>query len=200
MSFLKKLFGVKKPDKYEYTKAMAEMAAEFERTHRGMVNTYNTDVELGLLSAPSTSVASVPTGRGVYKARLYAALFMVYAYSKSGHPQAEVNEMMNVATGIALEPLVGGEEPRLDRDEAKSFTLAYLTPTLNAIVAAFEAGPMVPERFAEEHVTLADQLHDALAESIGIDGYTPEVRDRFAVLILGNVASAMAHAFKWVVR
>lgn len=200
MSFLKKLFGVKKPDKYEYIRAMAEMAAELERTHCGMVDTYNADVELGLLSPPSTRVASVPTGRGIYKARLYAALFMVYAYSKSGHPQAEVKEMMNVATGIALEPLVGGKEPRLDRDEAKSFAMAYLIPTLDAIVAAFEAGPMVPGQLAEEHITLADQLHDALAESIGIDGYTPEVRDRFAPLILGNVASTMAHAIKWVVR
>jgi hypothetical protein len=200
MSFLKKLFGVEKPDKYEYTRAMIEMATESERTHRGMINTYNSEVELGLLSAPLTSVASVPTGRGVYKARLYAALFMVYAYAKSGHPETEVTEMLNVATGIALEPLVGGEEPHLDRKEAESFTTSYLIPTLKAIPAAFEAGPMVPGQLVKEHTTLADQLHDALAESIGIAAYTPEVRYRFAHLVQGNVASTMAHASKWVVR
>lgn len=200
MSFLKKLLGVKKPDKYEYTRAMAEMATESERTHRGMVNTYNSDVELGRLSAPLTSVASVPTGRGIYKARLYAALFMVYAYARSGRSDGEVTEMLNVATGIALEPLVGREEPRLDREEAESLTTAYLIPTLKAIPAAFEAGPMVPGRLVEEHITLTDQLHDALAESIGGNAYTPAVRDRFSHLVQSNVASAMAHAVKWIVR
>ena len=200
MSFFKKLFGVREPDKYEYMRAMIEMAAEYERTHRGMVNTYNTDVDLGILSAPSTAVNSVPTGRGIYKARLWAALFIVYAYAKSGRPEAEVKEMMNLATGVALEPLVGGREPHLDRNEAKSFTMHYLTPTLKAIAAAFEAGPMVPGQLMEEHIVLEEQLHDALAESIGVDRYTVEVRDRFSLTIQGNVAMAINDAMKWVSR
>ena len=200
MSFLKKLFGVDKPDKHEYVQAMVEMAAESERTHRGMINLYNADIELGLMSVPSTSAAIIPTVRGIYKARLFGALFIAYAYAKSGHADADVNEMVNVATGVMLEPLVGGGEPSLDRDEAKSFAMAYLKPTLKAIIAAFKAGPLLPGRLTEEHNTLADQLHEALAESIGVDFYTPEVREHFAIAILGNVTAAMAHAIKWVVR
>ncbi len=200
MSFLKKLFGVNKPDEHEYIRAMVEMAAESERTHRGMVNLYNSDVELGTLSAPSTLATVTPTGRGVYKARLFGALFIVYAYAESGHAEANVNEMVNVATGVALEPLVGGAEPSLDRDEAKSFSMAYLKPTLKAIIAATRAGPLLPGDVSDEHDTLADQLHEALAESIGIDFYTPEVRDRFALNIMGNLSAAMAHAIKWVVH
>ena len=86
MSFLKKLFGRQKPEKIEYVKAMAEMAAESERTYRGMIETYNSDVALGILSVPSSS-AVLPTGRGIYKARLFGALFMVMAHVKSAHAQ-----------------------------------------------------------------------------------------------------------------
>ena len=200
MSFLKKLFGVDKPDKHEYVQAMVEMAAESERTHRGMVSSYNADIELGLLPVPSTSATIIPTGRGIYKARLFGALFIAYAYAESGHAEVDVNEMVNVATGVALEPLVGGGEPSLDRDDAKSFAMAYLKPTLIAIIAAFKAGPLLSGHLAEEHNTLADQLHEALAESIGVHLYTPQVRENFAIAILGNVTAAMAHAIKWVVR
>ncbi|MEX1231224.1 MAG: hypothetical protein WEB58_13345 [Planctomycetaceae bacterium] len=199
MSFFKKLFGRATPDKVQYVKAMAEMAAESERTYRGMIETYNSDVKLGLLSAPSRSTVA-PTGRGIYKARLFGALFMVMAYVKSTQSDSEAGnmEMMNMATGAALEPLQGQDEPRLDREEAKSFTMPYLTSTFKAMVAAFEAGPFLPGSAQREHLALADHLDDALAESIGPEYYTTEVRERFAVIVQGNTAIAMNHAGRWM--
>ena len=165
MSFLKKLFGRQRPNKTEYLKAMDEMATESERTYRSMIEIYSSDVELGILSAPSGSTV-LPTGRGIYKARLFGALFMVMAYAKSTRSQADTKEMMNVATGVALEPLVGQGVPHLDREEEKSFTMAYLISTFKAMIAAFDAGPLLPGSVQKEHLTLADHLHDALAESI----------------------------------
>ena len=94
MSFLKKLFGRRMPDKMEYVKVMAEMAAESERTYRGMIETYNSDVELGMLSVPSGSTV-LPTGRGIYKARLFGALFMAIAYTKSARSEVEKEEMLS---------------------------------------------------------------------------------------------------------
>ncbi len=198
MSFFKKLFGRQKPDKMEYFKALAEMAAESERTYRGMIKIYNSDVEIGMLSVSGSVV--LPTGRGIYKARLFGSLFMVTAYVKSTHSQAENEEMMNLATGVALEPLQGQGVPRLDREEAKSFTTSYLTSTFKAMIAAFGTGPFMPGSAEPEHLTLADHLHDALAESIGTDHYTAEVRERFAVMVQGNTAMAMNHARGWIVQ
>lgn len=200
MSFLNKFFGRQKLGKIEYVKAMVEMAAESERTYRGMIDAYNSDVELGLLSR-SSGTSAVPTGRGIYKARLFGALFMVVAYTKSvAQSQAESEEMLNMATGVALEPLQGPGGPRLDREEAKSFTLAYLTSTFEAMVAAFDAGPLLPSSAQRQHLVLADHLHDALTESIGAQHYTAEVRERFTVMVQGNTAMAMNHARRWLTR
>lgn len=198
MSFLNKLFGRQTPDKLEYMKAMAEMAAESERTYRGMIDTYNSDVELGLLSASAGSNVS-PTGRGIYKARLFGALFMVVAYVKSTQSQVEGEEMMNVATGVALEPLQGQGEVRLAREEAKLFTMPYCISAFKAMAAAFNAGPLLPGSAKQEHLALADHLHDALTESIGSTHYTAEVRERFAVMVQANTAMAINHARRWMI-
>lgn len=196
MSFFKRLFGRASPDKIEYLRAMAEMAAESEQTYRGMIKTYNSDVQLGLLPAAPTAA---PTGRGIYKARLFGALFIVMAYVKSTQSQADSEEMMNVATGVALQPPDGQHEPRLDREEAKTFTMPYLISTFKAMVKALNAGPFLPNSAHKEHVVLADHLHDALAESIGLEHYTAEVRERFAVMVQANTAMAMNHAKRWII-
>ena len=198
MSFFKRLFGRKTPDKVKYIEAMAEMAAESERTYRSMIDTYNSDIELGLLSTPDCSTV-VPTARGIYKARLFGSLFMVMAYAKSTQSMAESEEMMNIATGVALEPLQEPDVLCLDRDEAKAFTMTYLITTFKAMTAAFAAGPLLPGAARPEHIALADQLHDALAESIGTKQYTPEMRERFAVMVHGNTAMSMNHAGRWIV-
>jgi hypothetical protein len=176
---------------------MAEMTAESERTYRGMIEKYNADVSLGMLSVPF-GLTVLPTGRGIYKARLFGALFVVMAYLKSAHSEAENWEMVNLATGVALEPPQGQGVPCLTREEARSFTMAYLISTLKAMTAAFAAGPFLPGSAKREHLALADHLHDALAESIGTENYTTDVRERFAVPVQGNTAMAMNHARRWM--
>jgi hypothetical protein len=198
VGLLQWLFGHQRPDKMEYVQAMAEMAREAERTYRGMIATYNRDVEIGKLSAPS-KVPVGPTGRGIYKARLFGALFMAMAYAKSGPSQEETEEMFTVATGVALESLQGDGDVRLDREEAKSFALAHLTAVMKSMLAAFGVGSFLPGTARPEHLALADHLHDALAESIGPERYTSEVRERFAITVQGNTALAMNNARRWIV-
>jgi hypothetical protein len=195
MSFFKRLFGRPAPDNFEYVKAMAEMAAEAERTYRGMIDIYNEEVSDGILLPPGPLVA--PTGRGIYKARLFGALFMVMAYARSTQADSETEDLMNIATGVALEPLQGPDEPRLDREVAESFTVPYLASTVRAMIAAFNAGPLLPAQPRNEHLALAEHLHEALAESIGLESYTAEVRERFAVMVECNTGTAMNHAARW---
>lgn len=197
MGLFKRLFGLQRPDKMEYVQAMAEMAREAERTYRGMIATYNQDIHLGLLAAPSKAPLG-PTGRGVYKARLFGALFMAMAYARSGPSQQEVEEMVNVATGVALESLQGSSDIRVSREEAKALTMPYLTSVMKAMIAAFNAGTFLPGTAGPEHIALTEHLHDALAESIGRERYTAEVRERFAAILYGNVAMALNHASRWV--
>ena len=199
VSFLKRIFGSKKPSNMEYVSAMEEMAEESERTHRGMVQIYNEDVAVGILSAPNRNQTTlVPTGRGIYKARLFGALFIAHAYTVSRHSQDEVTQMISIATALALKPLVDAPEPTFTRDDARALIQPYLWPTLKAITAAFKAGPIVaPTQYRNEHLALADKLHDALAESIGRSHYTEEVKERFDTMIMGNVHAAMSHSANW---
>ena len=199
MSFVKTVFGRRMPDKFEYAMAMEEMASESERTYRGMIDLYNSEVEAGMLSAPSGSIVT-PTGRGIYKARLFGAMFMSLAYAKATQSQAEGLEMFNIASGVAVKPLLGQSAPRLGREEAKSFTMDYVISATKAMVAAFEAGPLVPGAAQQGHIALANHLHDALVESFGVEGYTTEIRERFTILVEANTAMAMNHARKWMIQ
>lgn len=200
MSFFKKLFGRQTPRQIDYVKAMTEMANESERTHRGMIEIYNEEVEEGrLLSARPGASAVEPTGAGIYKARLFGSLFIVMAYARSGHSVEEYEEMMNIATGVALDSLQGEGDVYFDREEAREFTSTYLVPAFKSVLAAFKAGPVLPGAETAEHITLSNHLHDALIESIGPERYTPEVQERFDHVVRGNAALAMNQARRWMV-
>lgn len=199
MSILGKLFGRRtQPDTFVYAQAMEEMANEGERTHRGMLAVYNDSVAAGLLPRTTGAATAAPTGRGIYKARLFAALFMAYAFVRSGASESDGEEMMNIASGVAMKPAQGPGEPSLARNEAANFTIDFIKAVFPAIDRAVRTGPGVPGAPSAELETLAGHLHDALADSIGRQRYTDAVRERFAVMIQGNVVAAMNHASQWV--
>jgi len=197
MSFFKKLFGRQHPDLDAYFKAMEEMASESERTYRGMVNIYNESLHSpGFSDRPRTPVE--PAGRGLYKARLFGALFIVYAYSKADAGDQQLNQFTNAATGLALMTADDPNKLHLDREEATSFTIEWLKSTYVAILNAFDAGPMVPNALREEHVALTDRLHDALSDSIRSELYTQPVRKRLEHFVQMNTAMAMNQARRWI--
>lgn len=192
MSFLRRLFGTPRPDKLEYLRAMTEMASESERTYRGMIETYTSDVALGVLPGAPAS----PTGRGLYKARVFGALFMAAAYARVAESPADAEEFVNAATGLALEPLQGPAAPSFDRAEAAAL-VPYVTRVFKAVISAYGADPFVPGSTDPAHVELAEPLHEALADSIGEAAYTTQVRERFEIMVQGNAASALAHSAHW---
>ncbi len=200
MSFLKKLFGRQPLRQIDYVEAMTEMANESERTYRGMIKTFNEEVEEGLLSAPPAGPTVEPNGSGIYKARIFGSLFIAMAYARSGHSLQENEEMMNIATGVALDSLQGEGDVYFDREEARPFTSTYLVSAFKSVLAAFEAGPVLPGAMTPQHITLSNHLHDALKESIGAERYTPEVRERFDHVVRGNAALAMNQARRWMLR
>jgi hypothetical protein len=193
-----RLFARGEPSQLEWFQAMVEMAGESQRTYGAMIEIYNSDVALGVLAARTGSAVS-PSPRGVYKARLFGASFLAFAHARSSASQAEKEEMVNVATGVALAPPGSEGSLVLDRTEAQSFSIYYLTSLLKAIQAAFKAGQLLPGMARPEHTALADYLHDALSESIGPQNYTPAVHERFDIMVLGNTALAMSHARRWIV-
>ena len=199
MSFLKKLFSRQTPRQVDYIGAMIEMANESERTYRGMIEIYNEEIEEGLISAPPDASAVEPTGAGIYKARVFGSLFIVLAYARSGHSVEEIEEMMNIATGVALKSLQGEGDVYFDREEARQFTPTYVVPVFKSVLAAFKAGPVLPKAMTPEHITLSNHLHDALIESVGAERYTPEVQERFDHVVRGNAGLAMNQARRWIV-
>jgi len=199
MWLLKNLFCSPTIRKMDYVAAMAEMANESERTHRGMIDVYNIDIESGLLKTLSRHTAS-PTGRGIFKARVFGAAFIALAFSKSAAKNVEeVEVMFRLTTGVGLDSLQGSSEVRLDRLEATSFAIEYLARLVKDLDRAFKAEPFVPGAANPEYLALCEHLHDALAESIGFERYSDVVKERFAVMIQGNAGLAMNHAIRWIV-
>ena len=195
MSFLRKLVSFLKPSEQEYLEAMIEMANESERCYRHMISDYSMDY-LERRNLPDVC----PTGGGLFKVRLFGALFMWRAYALSNHRKQKVSEMMNVVTEVAIEPLLYDSSIQFSRDEAKTIASSYLPSTVEAMEAAYRAGPLIPFLVSKEHERLADHLHEAIADSIGEEKYTLEVRRWYETNVLGNVSAAMSHANTWICR
>ena len=77
----------------------------------------------------------------LYKVRLFGALFMWRAYALSNHRKQKVSEMMNVATEVAIKPLLYDSSIQFSRDEAKTIASSYLPSTIEAMEVAYRAGP-----------------------------------------------------------
>jgi hypothetical protein len=184
--------------KGDFVDAMVEMAEESGRTHRGMVNTYLSDVQDGILPSPPADPPEHPSGRGLFKARFFGALFMVVAYAYASGDESGTDELLQAASGIAIKPLVEEEnDVHLEREEAKPIAESYMSPTLEAIRGAFKQAPITPDNQSTEFDALAEQLHEALEDSIGGENYTTEVKQRFDVMVRGNCAEALNHSVDW---
>ena len=198
MSFLGKLFGQSKPQLEDFIPPMVEMANESERTHRGIVDLYRKDVEIGLLTQPSVPIPTKPTARGVFKARLFNSLFMVAGYALKTRDASGGDKLLNIATGIAIEPLSGGGDLTLGRDEAKEMFESFGSSVFRALPGALRQVPVNPMSSSSELDLLADRLHEAHAESLGRSIYGDEVRERFDMAVRANVAASLHHAARWI--
>lgn len=176
---------------------MKEMADQMEKTHRGMISSYNEYVKTGQLKSIKWR-ASKPSARGIYKARLFGALFIptgISSFSITSTADEWAAEFIQLASTIAL---AANAPPLLNEREAKSFSHRYIQLVMTAIDDAIEAGPFFPGSDRPEHRALAEHLHDALSESIGIESYGTDVWQRFSVTIQMNAAMSLNHLFRFL--
>ena len=196
MSLLGRLFGRRQPSVQDFAAPMIDMANESERVHRVFLDTYIRDITIGILPVPESPVPTRPSSRGVFKARLFNALHVVAACLIRTGDSDKVYKLMNLATGVAIEPLSGGGELELDRDEARKIFDSFEPLVLRALAGALRQAPVSHESRSMELELLAERLHECHAESIGDDLYNREVRDRFDMTVQTSVASSVNHAAK----
>jgi tetratricopeptide (TPR) repeat protein len=165
---------------------MKEMADEAERIHRNLVSIY-----------AQRFGDAMPSGQGLYKARLRAAVMPVYAYMRrSGHEEGGL-ELLNVATGLALEPLVGrvGSES-FTREAAQAMEPAYLKRAFAAITTCMKEGPSLPTQLKPGFSEIAALVHESLGDSIGVTRYSTDAQHRLDHLVNISVSAEVTHVAK----
>ena len=198
MSIFRNIFSRKGVDIKPYFQAMVEMTNESDRTYRNMIEIYLDDISNGILSPPVGKLSAGPTGEGLFKARLFGALFMVVAYTYASQDEEEADRFLQASSGLAIEPLLGDGDVTYSRDRAKAIVDSYVSATLTAIRGAIKQVLIKPNTNSPEFDALVDQLNDALKDSIGSVNFTTEVQERFSVLIRTNCAHALHQAARWV--
>ena len=197
MSIFRNIFGRRKVELQPYFQAMVEMANESERTYRNMIGIYLDDISNGLLSQPIGKLSTGPSGKGLFKARLFGALFMVVAYIFASKDEEGGDQILQASSGLAIEPLLEDGDVTYSREEAMEIVDSYVSTTLSAIRGAIKQVPIKPDTKTPEFEALVAQLNDALKDSIGSENYTPEVQERFLVLIRSNCALSIHNAARW---
>jgi hypothetical protein len=197
MSIFRNIFRRKRVDINHYFQAMVEMSNESDRTYRNMIEIYLDDINNGLLSPPVGKLSTGPTGEGLFKARLFGALFMVVAYAYASQDEEGADKILQASSGLAIEPLLGDGDVTYSREKAKAIVDSYVSATLSAIRGAIKQVPIMPDTNSPEFDKLVAQLNDALKDSIGSENFTTKVQDRFSVLIRSNCAHALHNAARW---
>jgi hypothetical protein len=187
MSLLKRLFGGRstEDDKMALVQQMEAMATEAERVYRNFVKLY----------ADENDRPTAVTGRGLFKARLHAAIFMVQPFvMRWPGKQDDAMELTNIASGVARTSLVEpNSDPRLDQNEAKAFAIDYMKRVIIGITSELKTGPSIPNHETQGFRDLAELYHDALRDSIGSAEYTPDVEARFDHLVKSGIMSGLRH-------
>jgi len=201
MAFFKKLFGdTSRPqdDWKEFIPAIEEMVREADRVHRNWVTIYCQDLSLGLFSGSYSS--AVPTGKGLYQARLLASQFLPVVFiRRSPSLDSEFLQLTNFASGCALIDLVEpSASPAFSQEEAKVFGFEYVKQVQRAIIDEFQSGPSTPVDQTEGFRGLLELSHESLRDSIGPANYSDEVKERFYPLIGGGINASLSHTNKWM--
>ncbi|MGH9340094.1 MAG: hypothetical protein ACRD1R_11040 [Acidobacteriota bacterium] len=187
MPFLSRLFGggARNPeeDRVAFIGPMKEMADEAERIHRNLVGIFSNEFS-----------EAHPTGQGLYKARLHSAVMPVFAYVRRTGDEEGSMELLNVAIGVAMEPLlekVGREG--FSREDAKELGLDFLKRAFSATTRCMKEGPSQPGEEKTGFHQLAQLIHEALRDSIGKERYTTEARDRLDHLVKSGLSGEVRH-------
>jgi len=187
MGLFRKLFYGRsiEDDKFVIVQEMESMVIEAERVYRNLVQLYARDYD----------TPTPVSGRGLFKARLHATMFMVSAYCRRSPDRADdLSELLDIASAVAILTLEEpNSSPQLDRDEAATFCFDYLKRVFFAIVEELKTGPSLPNHQTEGFRQLVELYHDALRDSIGTTAYTPEVKKHFYYEVGGQINAGLLH-------
>lgn len=206
MSFFKKLFG-KKSDQdllYELISPTEEMVSEGDRTYRGFIKNYNLDIERGILPKTNDYTLIKPSGRGLFKARLFASQFIpVVIIFKYGKYTELFEQFRNTASGVAIKEIMKqNSDPYFSREEAIKFADDYMIDVAKAIILDLKQGGTTQRKVMEgiesdAFKALVNIFHDNLKESIGANNYTSEVVDNFELPVKMNVSNSINYTLMW---
>jgi hypothetical protein len=169
-------------DKMQTVLLMETMVEEADRVYRNLIGIISEEI------GPSS-----PTGLGLFKARLHAAVFAAYGFVRRWPGQEEDGmELLNVASGVAIEALSRLDSaPSVSREQATAVGLEYLKEVFSAIKMEIKSGPSSPGNESEGFRKLTDLYHDAVRDSIGHRKYTAAVASRFDHLVAGSIVAGL---------
>ena len=181
MGILRKLFY--RPPPYKaYIKSIQHAANEMERTFSGMIVIHREDM-FRRMSPDLRISAAGPSACGVYRVRLFASLFWPTAYNLAYDSVQDSAEFIMV---VAKTARIGSS---LDNDSLGKYGERFTGAIRPIIEGAYKAGPLVfGAPLAPEHSKLIEVVHNLLADEIGPDSYTAEVRERMRVPVEANVS------------
>jgi hypothetical protein len=105
---------------------------------------------------------------GIFKARLFGATFMLYPFASKWKDEAELQEMINMSSGLAITPFGSSEyEIELDRDAATSVADNYMRAVFKEITFVMKCGPERVRELTFELDGLSNFYKDAFRESLG---------------------------------
>ena len=165
------------------------MADESERVYRNMIDIFNEDREMGILSGKKATISWL----GIYKVRLLAATYSLFIFiNKWGSEEEKISELINIATGVAVSSL-HHSDIEYDRDKANEISISFIRSCLRAIKIEFQAGPSMPSKnfYTEGFQKLEEITHDALSESIGKTNYNSKTEERFMGPVESGIISSL---------
>ncbi len=191
MGLFRKLFGGGSPEKDMYTLLhgpSVEMADEAERVYRGQLDIYSEDYGVTEISA-----------RGILKARLFGATFMLVAFGlKWINETQHMEKMMQATSGIGMLAFDSSNDvPQISRTDAASFSGDYIMKVLKAILTEVKTGPSTPDNPSEGFERLVSLWVDALMESIKTSATDTDIRNHFYPMIAGGINASMQHMHEW---
>lgn len=179
MGFLSKFF-YRPPPYRAYVASIHHAANELERTFRGMLTIHNEDIENGIFPAQGNYPVE-PSPLAIITVRLFAAHFWPIAYKLAYDSVIDEAEFIGVVSKTAW---MGSSIDSAHGLSGEMFTIKVRP----IIVDAFKEGPMIfGAPLSPAHARLVGVLHEILANEIGINYYTPKVRERWSIPVEANV-------------
>lgn len=181
---------------------MTEACDEFGRITENVVHTYATQLHIAAGRADDHTLYK-PKFVGDLKSRYLGAMHAVAAYAVLTKDAPGSSTLMRAASGLAFDRVSGAGvttptsnivmSEEFERSIAEDALNEY-TPGLGALLGtAIANSPIPPGCHMPEFEKLVSKLHEAWADAIGADYYTPDIRARFHHSAQGTIAMTLNH-------